>query len=225
MKKFLFVLFAVVGMLFSQAAADEGYWPKSYFAEVGFGIIASKGDFNERSTAITDTAGKKGLIHQPALDFLATPDLTIGANIAQFTLALNFQYWTSNQTLAGFSDESYTADSRIWRLGFEFTYNLFWPDYFQIGLGGGYSYTSINTKNSVYFQDGGIQSSELMGSAVGFIANLHYYFTDRLSMVPAIKVYENWFKNAYSGRTDNCDLDPYLWQTFVLASVSLQYTF
>lgn len=224
MKKVLFVLMTVVGMLFSQAAADEGYWPKSYFVEAGFGITVSKGDFNERAITIADTAGVKGKVHPPALEILATPDLTIGANIAQFTLALNFQYWTSNQTLAGFPDESFEGDSRIWRLGFEFTYNIFWPESFQIGLGGGYSYTSIKTDNSVYFGDD-ISSSELMGSAVGFVANLRYSITDHIAMVPAIKIYENWFKNVYSSRTENCDLDPYIWQTFVMASVSLQYTF
>ena len=67
--------------------------------------------------------------------------------------------------------------------------------------------------------------AEFMGSAVAFIANIHYYITDHLSMVPALKLYENWFKNVHCSRIDNNDLDPYLWQTFVLATVSIQYQF
>ena len=61
--------------------------------------------------------------------------------------------------------------------------------------------------------------------AEAFIANIHYYITDHLSMVPALKFYENWFKNVHCSRIDNNDLDPYLWQTFVLATVSIQYQF
>lgn len=224
MKNFAFIIAMAVAVLCSSAVADEGYWPKSYFVEAGFGLAVSKGDFNEHATAIKDTAGEKGYIHQPALEFIPTPNFSVGANIAQFTLALNFQYWKSTQTLSAFTDEFHEESSRMWRLGFEFTYNLFWPDFFQVGLGGGYSYTSIKTKNSAYFEDD-IINSELMGSAVSFIANLHYYITDNISMVPAIKVYENWFKNVYTSRSENCDLDPYLWQTFILASVSVQYTF
>lgn len=224
MKKLLLAFASIFLLLATPAIADEGYWPKSYFVSTGFGLTVSKGDFNEKAISITDTTGKKGYIHQPALEFLATPDLSIGANIAQFSLALNFQYWTSQQTLAGFPDESFEEDTRIWRLGFEFTYNLFWPDFFQAGFGAGYSYTSVRTKNSAFLGDQ-TYSTELMGSAIGFIANIHYYFTDNISMVPAIKIYENWFKSVNTSRTGTCDLDPYVWQTFVLASLSIQYTF
>ncbi|MCQ2102959.1 MAG: hypothetical protein MJY98_07015 [Fibrobacter sp.] len=234
MKKVLFVLITVIGLCCSQVFADEGYWPKSYFVEAGYGAMISKGDFNEKSFSIRDTNDIKGRVHPVGLEMYGTPDLTIGANIAQFTLALNFQYTNTNQTLAGFPDDDYTADTRIWRLGFEFTYNLFWPENFQIGLGGGYSYTSIKADDAIYFGEvcsegvctgDDIYSSEMMGSAFGFIANLHYYITDNISMVPAIKIYENWFKNVYSSRTENCDLDPYMWQTFILVSLSVQYTF
>lgn len=227
MKKALFAIIAAIAMLCTPSLADDLEWPRSYFVEVGYGVFVSKGDFNERATSIRDTSDRKGLIHQPALDFFATPDFTIGANIAQFTLGLNFQYTTFTQMLAGFDSAlpSVETDSRIWRLGIDFTYNIFWPEFFQIGLGIGYSFTNIKTEDAVYFKDGDIYDVELMGSAVNFTANLHYYFTDHIAIVPTIRVYENWFKNAYSSRTDNCDLDPYLWQTFIQASIGIQYTF
>lgn len=224
MKKFLFVLITVIGLYCSQAFADEGYWPRSYFLEAGFGIVASKGDLNEHAIKATDTLDNKVEIHPPAYSILGTPDLSIGANVGAFTLALNYQYWKSTQILAGFPTEDTEESSRIWRLGFEFTYNVFFPEFFQIGLGLGYSFTNIKTEKSAFF-DGKAYSSELMGSAVAFIANIHYYISDNFAMVPAVKVYENWFKNVYTSKTETCDLDPYLWQTFVLVSVSLQFQF
>lgn len=204
--------------------ADEYYWPRTYFFSAGFGAQVSKGDFNEKAVSGKDSAGVKGYIHPPALEFVATPDFAIGVNIGAFSLALNFQYWTAEQTLAGFPDESYKQDTRIWRAGFEFTYNLFYPDFFQIGLGAGYSYSSVKSKNAALFGSD-VYDAEFMGSAVAFIANIHYYITENVAMVPAIKVYENWFRNVHCSRVDNNDLDPYLWQTFVLASVSIQYQF
>ena len=70
-----------------------------------------------------------------------------------------------------------------------------------------------------------VYDAEFMGSAVAFIANVHYYITENIAMVPALKFYESWFKNVHCSRIDNNDLDPYLWQTFVLATVSIQYQF
>lgn len=230
MKLKLFAFISALFLLSSAALADEGYWPKSYFVSAGFGATVSEGDFNERAHSIKDTNGVKGAIHGPDISLFPTPDYTIGANIAQFTLALNFQIWTFNESLVGFKndagivDETQKADSRIWRFGFEFTYNFFWPDFFQVGLGAGYSYTNMKINNSAHFK-GDVYHTELTGSAVGLIANLHYYITDNISMVPAIKFYQNWFRSAYTSRTGTCDLDPYLWQTFIMSSVSVQYTF
>lgn len=225
MKSFVLAALASLAIFSVSSFADEGYWPKSYFIEAGMGAMVSKGDFSERNLSVKDTAGTKGIVHLPALELFAMPTISIGANIAQFTLDLNFQYWSiSDQTISGFPDESFKGDSRIWRIGFDFMYNLFWPDFFQIGLGAGYSYTSIKTKNTAYFDDQ-TSSSEIMGSAVNATANLQYFLTDHIAIVPAIRIYENWFKNIYTTSSENSDLDSYVWQTFVLASVSIRYQF
>jgi hypothetical protein len=86
--------------------AEEYYWPRSYYVSAGFGAQVSKGDFNERAISGTDSAGVKGYIHPPALEFVATPDLMVGVNLGAFSLGLGFQYWTSEQVMAGFPDES-----------------------------------------------------------------------------------------------------------------------
>ena len=204
--------------------AEEYYWPRSYFISAGMGLTVSKGDFNERIINGVDSAGVHGAIHPPALEFIATPDITVGVNLGAFTLGLDFQYWNTQEVLAGFPDESYEQDTRIWRAGVEFTYNLFYPEFFQIGLGLGYSYSSVKSQKAAIF-DNDAYAAEFMGSAIAIIANIHYYITDNISMVPAIKIYENWFKNVHCSRIDNNDIDPYLWQSFIYANVAVQYQF
>lgn len=223
MKK-LKIIALLICLLAGLTFAEDYYWPRSYYVSAGFGAIVSKGDFNERAITGKDTAGVEGKIHPPALEFFASPDLMLGVNLGAFSFGLGLQYWKSEQVLADFLDDSYKQDTRIWRASLEVTYNLFYPDFFQIGLGLGYSYSSVKSNNAALFQDG-IYDAEFMGSAVALITNLHYYITDNLAMVPSIKIYENWFKNVHCSRVDNNDLDPYLWQTFILAAVSVQYQF
>lgn len=221
--KFRLGLLALLFCL-SSAFAEEFYFPRSYYASVGFSLSVSKGDFNESPVSGKDSAGVKGYIHPPALEFLGTPDFQLGVNLGAFSFGLDFQYWNSTQTLAGFPDESYEQDTRIWRVGLEAVYNFFWPDFFTAGLGIGYSYSSIKSENAALFGSDAYDA-EFMGSAVAFIANIRYAVTDNIIMVPALKIYENWFKNVHCSRVSNNDLDPYLWQTFIMASISVQYQF
>ena len=204
--------------------AEDYYWPRTYYVSAGFGAQVSKGDFNDRFLFGKDSAGVKGEIHPPSILFAAAPDLMVGVNLGAFTFVFGFQYWTSEQDISGFPEDTYMQDVRIWRAGLEVTYNLFYPEFFQIGLGIGYSYSSVKAENSAFFGPD-VYDTEFMGSAVAFIANIHYYITENIAMVPAIKVYENWFKNIHCSRIDNNDLDPYLWQSFVFAGVSVQYQF
>ncbi|MCF0225454.1 MAG: outer membrane beta-barrel protein [Fibrobacter sp.] len=224
MKKQIQILAIAIALFAASSYADE-FLPRSYYVEAGIGAVATKGDFNDVAITAKDSTGIQGRIHPPALDIFATPDFTIGANIGPFSLGLNFQIWNSEQVLAGFAKDSVEEDSRIWRLGFEFTYNFYWPEFFQAGLGLGYSFANIKTENSAYFSDNAISNSELYGSAVSFIAYIRYYITENIAFAPTIRIYESWFKNVYTSRTDNCDLDPYLWQTFVMASFALHYQF
>lgn len=212
-----------MAMLCTQALADD-YWPRTYFVEAGSSFSFSTGDLNKSVIKTTDSLGNKAAILAPALKTMLYPDISIGTNIWAFTLAANFHYWNGQPNLVKYEDESRKADSHMWRFGFEFTYNLFWPEDFQLGLGGGYSFAKITTKKSAIFDDNET-SSELMGSSLAFVANFRYYFTEHFAVVPSIKIYENWFKNAYSTRTGLVDIKPYLWQTFFFISATVQYQF
>jgi hypothetical protein len=220
MKKFIlfFLLFAAVT---AASAYEENYWPRFYFVRAGMGITATTGDLNERPISVKDTNDKKFKAYPPDMSLMGDPEFVLGVNIREFTVAVAFQYWEQEEELVKLSTEEST---RFWRLGFEFYYNFFWPDYFQVGLGAGFSYTSVKTENSAIYR-GEPQDTEFMGSGVGLMANVQYYFTNEIAIIPAVKFYRNWFKNVYTDDSENQELDPFLWQTFVSASISLQLQF
>ena len=217
-------LIVVLTLLFACASFAQEAWPRTFFFSTGIGLYASKGDLNERVLSVTDTSGRKQRIHSPALDVFASPDFTLGVNVREFTFDVNFQIWNSTQTINGFPDETVEGNSLYWRISMEFEYNMFWPEFFQIGLGASYSYTTLTTENTSYIEDE-VNESELMGSSIGFIADIKYFIFDNLAIVPYLKVYENWFRNVYTEESGLCDLDSYMWQTFFFVGVNVKFQF
>ena len=200
MKRFIIIL----SLLFATVSFAEDAWPRTFFGSVGMGLYASKGDLNERVLSLKDTSGQKQTIHSPALNIFASPDFTIGVNVREFTIDLNFQIWESEQIINGFPDESVRGNSLYWR--------------------GSLSYTTLTTDNTAYSGDE-VSESEFMGSSFGFIANIKYYVHDNIAIVPYAKIYENWFRNVYTEASGLCDLDSYMWQTFFFVGVNLQFQF
>ena len=226
MKKVLAILLVFAGLVLAQPADDfygAGYWTRSFFAHVGFDFGYTNGDLNEKAISLKDTNGKDMKIYPPDIALVRTPELAVGVNIRFFTLAVSFQYASESDNLTGYEDNEKT-DVTSWRLGFEFLYNLFWEGDFQIGIGGGYSYSSIKADNSALLGNTSYRS-EFIGSGIGAILNAHYYFTDHIAIVPALKFYENWYKNLYTKPSGNCDLEHYVWQTYIQGSLSIQYKF
>jgi hypothetical protein len=228
MTKFLksllaFALFmtAAPAFAYDHIQYDDSYWPRSYYVNAAFGTFFTWGDVNERPISVTDSLDNKHKVYTPDMFFFPSPEISLGANIRCFSLNANFQYWETSQELVGIDE---TEAATIWRVGFEFIYNLFWPEDFQVGIGIGYSYTSLTAENSAFIGEK-VQNSHLMGSGVSLVTNVHYYITDNFAIVPAVKFYENWFKFVNAKATGTLDLDPFLWQTYVYASVGLQYQF
>lgn len=227
MKKFVSVFLLFAGIFCSSAAAYEdygdSYWPKSYFITAGMGAVFSNGDLNEKAFHIRDSLDQKVSVHAPDISLMGNPEIGVGVNIRSFTLVFAYQYWRGSEKLTDLSHEG-EQDYRLWRAGIEFTYNLMWPEDFQVGLGLGYSYTNFKTENTAYLDDEP-EDTEMMAGSIAFIANVHYYFTEHLAVVPSIKVYESWFMRAYTDYTESYDLNPFIWQTFIAANIAVQFQF
>ena len=208
------------------ADEDEGYWPRSYFAGLGFGVVATRGDIGENTVSGKTEDGDKETVHLPSMNIFILPDVILGVNIGQFSLSANYNYWYFTDNLGGFPD-SVEEQIRIWRFGVEFVYNFFWPEFFQPGVGIGYAYTSIKTENSVYPDDDSKDktASELMGSSLALILDIRYYLTEHLILQPSLKVYESWFSNINTENAGTNELKHKIWQTFALVELAFIYQF
>ncbi|PWJ61258.1 MULTISPECIES: outer membrane beta-barrel protein [unclassified Fibrobacter] len=223
MKKTMLIFCLLIAGLFTTQALAENYWPKSYFVQAGVNGGYSNGDLNERALSLEDTTGEMMKVYPPDIGFLISPEIVAGVNMRFFSLSILFQYTTRSTDMVDFDDDKET-DMTFWRFGFEFVYNINWPEDFQVGLGLGYSFSTLKASSSSFIDDEAY-NTEYMGLGVNFILNAHYYFTEHIAIVPSVKIYENWFKNIYTKASELCDADPYLWQTFFTAGLSIQYQF
>lgn len=215
-------LFAILALLSTFVMAEDygdDYWPRTYFASIGFGAVATRGDLGEVNIKLYDDQDKRQDVRTPDAKILGTPDFMIGVNMRNFSFGVDFQYWTFEGELNNFEDGIHKEDSRYWRLGFEFCYNFFYPEFFQVGIGLGYSYTNLMTKNSASI-DSEISRSTLMGSGIGLISYIRYYITENIAMEPSLKIYENWFSSVNTKKHGTVELDKNLWQTYVGVSIN-----
>jgi hypothetical protein len=98
---FLFLSFFTANAF---AYEDEGYWPRSYYAGLGFSAVATRGDIGNYTLNTKTEDGEKETVHLPSTNLFVSPDFILGVNIAQFSLALNYNYWYFTDNLAGFPE-------------------------------------------------------------------------------------------------------------------------
>lgn len=207
---------------------DLSYWPRSYFASFGFNVIANRGDLFTRSLKIQDKDNLTETISFPNTKILVSPDYSIGVNIREFSFALSFQYWSMTGKVPALPEDMQDQKLRFWRFGFEGTYNFFYPEFFQVGVGLGYSFSKFKTNNNATSVKG-LYHSELMGSAIALVTNIRYYITDNFCLSPSLRIYENWYKSINtqnSGTVDFHDNDiSYFWQTYIAITISAMVQF
>ena len=217
MKKFLLALVLLCSAVFAQVDDWDNYqWPRSYFASAGFSVIATRGDFFRGNLTLKN----EETINMPTSKILVSPDYMLGVNIREFTLTAAFQYWSMNGSVDENPEDMREQHMRYWRFGIEFTYNFFYPDFFQAGLGLGYSFSSIKTKNSVFDEKGKYSDAELMGSGVALVGTMKYMITEHFGLRPILRINETWYKavNTKAGGTQ--DLSDYIWETYITISVN-----
>ncbi|MBQ3779902.1 MAG: outer membrane beta-barrel protein [Fibrobacter sp.] len=228
MKKFLLALTLLCSAIFAQPEdSDFTYWPRTYFASIGFNVIANRGDLFDRAMVLKDD-GIDETVHLPNTKVIVSPDYNIGVNIREFTLAASFQYWTMQGSIPTLPAPQNEQDMRFWRFGLEGTYNFFYPDFFQVGVGLGYSFSKLTIKDNVSNAKG-FFDSELNGSAIALVTQIRYFITDNFGLTSALRIYENWYKSVHtknSGTVDFHELDiSYYWQTYIAVSIGVMVQF
>ena len=225
MKKFLMAIALLCGTVLAQPSeSDFAQWPRSYFASIGFNVIANRGGLHHRDLIIQDKDGVTETVNLPTNKIILSPDYNIGVNIREFTLAASFQYWTTDVSIKNLPAEINEQELRYLRIGAEFTYNFFYPDFFQVGVGLGYSYSNLNIKKNVTSAKGFFDSS-LMGSSFAIVTNLRYYLTDHFGLMPSLRLFETWYKAVNTKNSDTVDINNYIWHTYVAVSINAMVQF
>ena len=236
MKKILLALAFLTGVVWAQPSENDfAQWPRSYYASIGIGIMANRGDFFSRELKITDKEGNTEIINLPQNKILLTPDYNLGVNIREFSFGLSFQYWSTKGSIDNNPPAMNEQDMNYWRFGLEATYNFFYPEYFQVGVGLGYSFSSLSVENNASSNAKDFFDSSLKGSAVSIITNIRYYITDFFCFSPSLRFYESWYKSVNTdnsgtiefGKKNNGvkDHNSYLWQTYIAISISAMVQF
>ena len=226
MKKILLAIALLSSAIFAQPEdSDYSYWPRSYFASIGFGVIANRGDFFDETLKIKGDDDITKTVNLPQTKVLMSPSYNIGVNIREFSLAATFQYWSMNVAINGLPDNITEQKMRFWRLGADFTYNFFYPEFFQVGVGLGYSFSSLSIKDNAVSAEKGLANSDLMGSAIALVTNVRYYITDYFCLNPSLHIYETWYKAVNTKNAGTKDLKSYIWQTYIAISISAMVQF
>ena len=205
--------------------SDFAQWPRSYFASIGFSVIANRGDFFDRTLKVTGDNDITETVNLPQTKVLMSPEYSIGVNIREFTLAATFQYWSMKVAINGLPDNITEQKMRFWRLGADFIYHFFYPEFFQVGLGLGYSFSSLNIKENATSAEKGLADSDLMGSAIALVSSVRYYITDFFCLNPTLRFYETWYKAVNTKNAGTQDLNKYIWQTYIAISMNFMVQF
>lgn len=228
MKKILLALTLLCSAVFAQPEdSDFSYWPRSYFASISFSVIANRGDLFDRSMVLKYDWIEE-TVHLPNTKVLVSPDYSIGVNIREFTFSASFQYWSMLGSIPSLPEPINEQNMKYWRFGIEATYNFFYPEFFQVGVGLGYSFSKLTTENNVS-NDKGYFNSELNGSAIALVSHIRYLITDNFGLISSLRVYENWYKSVYTKNSGTIDFhevgDSYYWQTYIAISIGAMVQF
>jgi hypothetical protein len=228
MKKILLALTLLCSAVFAQPEdSDFSYWPRSYFASISFNVIANRGDLFDR-TMVLKNDGIEETVHLPNTKVLVSPDYSIGVNIREFTFSASFQYWSMRGSIPTLPEPINEQNMNYWRFGIEATYNFFYPEFFQVGVGLGYSFSKLTTENNVSNYKGYF-NSELNGSAIALVSHIRYLITDNFGLISSLRIYENWYKSVYTKNSGTVEFhevgDSYYWQTYIAISIGAMVQF
>ena len=228
MKKILLALTLLCSAVFAQPEdSDFSYWPRSYFASISFSVIANRGDLFDR-TMVLKNDGIEETVHLPNTKVLVSPDYSIGVNIREFTFSASFQYWSMRGSIPTLPEPINEQNMKYWRFGIEATYNFFYPEFFQVGVGLGYSFSKLSTENNVSNYKGYF-NSELNGSAIALVSHIRYLITDNFGLISSLRIYENWYKSVYTKNSGTVEFhevgDSYYWQTYIAISIGAMVQF
>jgi hypothetical protein len=204
---------------------------RSHYIALGLDATFTQGDMDGKGYVETnDDEDAKERVYIPNLSSFFIPNIEIGANMNQHTIAVSFGMW--NPSVGYAEDDSSLAtekEANYWRASVEYRYNFFWPEKFQLALGLAYSFARLEVNGSVIGHDE--YGSEKIGNAVhsgnGIAPSftMHYLITDNIGIDIALRYRLLSFGSVSTPDNGFCALDKSLYQHFGELGMKLFYQF
>ncbi len=197
-------------LLFFALTHADNNWVKSYYFSVGFGGAFTQGDLDGNKRISTTENGTTEVDIFPNTGFYIIPELETGANLNQHTVFVDLSYSYPKTSYGLDTEEADETNTNIFRLGFGYRYNFFWPNLFQPFVGLNYSYMYLNTRNNVYIytlEDVSRTNGAVMGNGVALHGGVLYYVEKHITMQLHARVRAMFFSKFGNDVNGNRDLD------------------
>ena len=216
--------------LASLSFASGPHIVRSHYIALGLDASFTQGDMDGKGYVETnDDEDAKERVYIPNLSTFLIPNIEIGANINQHTIAVSFGMWKPS---VGYAEDTTLAtekEANYWRASVEYRYNFFWPERFQLALGLAYSFARLEVKGSVIGHDpyGNEEIGNAIHSGNGIAPSftIHYLVTDNIGVDLALRYRLLSFGSVSTPDNGFCSLDKSLYQHFGELGMKLFYQF
>ena len=226
MKKMLLLVLTLAALSF----ASGHHLVRSHYIALGLDASFTQGDMDGKGYVETnDDEDAEERVYIPNLNTFFIPNIEIGANINQHTIAVSFGMWNPSVGYAEDTSLATKKDANYWRASVEYRYNFFWPEKFQLALGLAYSFARLEVKGSVIGHDeyGNEKTGKAIHSGNGIAPSftIHYLLTDNIGFDLALRYRFLSFGSVSTPDNGFCSLDKSLYQHFGELGAKLFYQF
>ncbi len=203
---------------------------RSHYIALGLDASFSWGDMDGKGTLETNNdEDAPETLYIPNMSDFIVPNIEIGANINQHTIAASFGMWTPTVGYAEDTPDVTEKGANFWRFSVEYRYNFFWPENFQLALGLAYSFARLEVENSVMGTDdyGNATRGNAThtGNGIAPSATFHYLISDNIGADITLRYRLLSFGSVTTPDNGFCSLDESLWQHFGELGARLFYQF
>jgi len=164
----------------SSLYADE--WIKKYALAAGVDFAITKGDFNGFDEIYSGGKSVPESVILPKVPFFCVYAFDARALANASSIALNFGIGFPE-----YEHKEQNGDARYFRLGLEYQYHFLWPEPFRIGIGLGYSFSSMRFPKASISEDGKWNYANFTGNGPHTVLSAEYYFTENFALEGAIR--------------------------------------
>lgn len=208
MKQF-FLIFLFATYLY---AGFENEWVKKYAFALGVDFAITKGDLDGISKINSGESSNAESVILPEIPFVLVYAFDARALANEHSIAFNFGI-----AFPEFEHKLQNGNTRFLRLGLEYQYHFLWPEAFRIGIGAGYTFSSVRFDKG---STGGVGSEKenkfsyanFTGNSPHILVSTQYFFTENWAIEGAIRYRLLYLNQVATDLNDVSKLSEAVWQ-------------